>query len=58
MSFKLKEILHDIVGATAVEYGLIAALAVLAMIGGLSSVSIPIQGLFEFVYSYVAGSVP
>ncbi len=58
MSYKLIEIWHDIVGATAVEYGLIAALAVLAMIGGLSSISVPIQGLFEFVYSFVAGAAP
>ena len=56
MSFKLIEIWRDIVGATAVEYGLIAALAVLAMIGGLNSLSIPIQGLFDFVYPFVAAA--
>ncbi len=58
MSFKLIEIWHDVVGATAVEYGLIAALAALAMIGGLNSVSVPIQGLINFVFSMVAGAGP
>ncbi len=58
MSFKLIEIWHDVVGATAVEYGLIAALAALAMIGGLNSISVPIQGLINFVFSMVAGAGP
>ena len=58
MSFKLIEIWHDVVSATAVEYGLIAALAALAMIGGLNSISVPIQGLINFVFSMVAGAGP
>ena len=58
MSFKLKEILHDIVGATAVEYGLFAALVALAMIGGLSSLSVPIRGLFDLVVPLLPGAAP
>ncbi|MBH9537667.1 Flp family type IVb pilin [Novosphingopyxis sp. YJ-S2-01] len=35
----IHRILHEQDGATAVEYGLIAALVVIAMIGALSSMS-------------------
>ncbi len=37
MSFKLKDILYDVKGATAVEYGLIASLLVLAAIAGMNN---------------------
>ncbi len=45
----IKRILHEQDGATAVEYGLIAALVVIAMIGGLSAMSSGTAGLWNSV---------
>ena len=53
MSFKLREFLHDIVGATAVEYGLIAALFVIGTIAGLNSIGSPIQNLLGSVLNVI-----
>ncbi len=55
MSFKPKEILHDIVGATAVEYGLIAAMCVLGTIAGLNSLGSSLQNLLSTVMAAVIG---
>ncbi len=53
MSFKLKEILHDIEGATAVEYSLIAALFVMGTIAGLNSIGSPLSNLLGTVLTVV-----
>ncbi len=53
MSFKLKEILHDIEGATAVEYGLIVSLFVMGTILGLNSIGSPLQNLLNTVLTVV-----
>ena len=53
MSFKLKEIYHDIEGATAVEYGLIAALFVMGTIAGLNGLGSPLQNLLNTVLNVV-----
>ncbi len=53
MSFKLKEIFHDIEGATAVEYGLIAALFVMGTIAGLNSIGSPLSNLLGTVLTVV-----
>ena len=55
VSFKQKEILHDIEGATAVEYGLIAAMCVLGTITGLNSLGSSIQSLLDTVMAVVTG---
>ena len=49
MSFKLKEVYFDTEGATAVEYGLIAALFVMGTIAGLNSLGSPLQNLLGAV---------
>ncbi len=53
MSFKLKEILHDIEGATAVEYSLIAALFVMGTIVGLNGLGSPLKNLLGTVLTVV-----
>ncbi len=53
MSFKLKEILHDIEGATAVEYGLIVSLFVMGTIAGLNGLGSPLQNLLRTVLEVV-----
>ena len=55
VSFKLKEILHDIVGVTAVEYELIAAMCVLGTIAGLNSLGSSLQNLLSTVMAAVIG---
>lgn len=45
----LRACLNDSAGATAIEYGLIAALIALAMIGGFSLVADGVGGMFETV---------
>ena len=53
MSFKLKEILYDIEGATAVEYCLISALFVMGTIAGLSGLGSPLQNMLNVVLNVV-----
>ena len=55
MSFNLKQILHDIEGATAVEYGLIASLFVMGTIAGLNSIGSPLSNLLGTVLTVVIG---
>lgn len=49
MSFKLKDILYDLKGATAVEYGLIASLLVLAAIAGMNSLGASLSTMLNGV---------
>ena len=44
-----KELLRDTRGGTAIEYGLIAALVVIAMIGALSSLADENNGIWSWV---------
>lgn len=53
MSKKLKGILDDVAGATAVEYSLIAALFVMGTIAGLNSLGSPLKNLLYSVISAV-----
>ena len=53
MPLKLKEILHDIEGATAVEYSLIAALFVMGTIAGLNGLGSPLQNMLNVVLNVV-----
>jgi pilus assembly protein Flp/PilA len=52
--FFIKRLLRDTRGATAVEYGLIVALVVIAMIAALSGVADRNDGLWARVTSNVA----
>ncbi len=45
----LREILKDESGATAIEYGLIAALVSVAAIGALTAMGVSLKGMFESV---------
>jgi len=58
MSFKLKEILSDVKGATAVEYGLIASLLVLAAIAGMNSLGASLSTLLGGVAETIWGILP
>ncbi len=44
-----KSLLHDESGATAIEYGLIAALVAVALIGALTTLGGSLTGIFERV---------
>ncbi len=49
-------LLKNVSGATAVEYGLIAALVSVAAVGALSSMGVSLQGLFGKVTTEVQNS--
>jgi len=51
---QLRRLAADTQGATAVEYGLIAALIAVAIIGGLTAVATSINDTFETVETEVA----
>ena len=53
---RLRGLLSDIRGATAVEYGLIAALIIVAMIGGLSALGGGAGGMWTKVKDEVQAS--
>jgi pilus assembly protein Flp/PilA len=53
----LRHLLHDNRGATAVEYGLIVALIVIAIIGAVESVANENTGLWAVVTSSVSNVV-
>ena len=44
-------------GATAIEYGLIAALVSVASIGALSALGGSLQGIFSFVSTTLDGAI-
>ena len=49
MSIKLRNLLEDESGATAIEYGLIAALVSVAAIAALSTLGRSLSGMFSHV---------
>ena len=49
MSIKLRNLLEDESGATAIEYGLIAALVSVAAIAALSTLGSSLSGMFAHV---------
>ena len=53
MKRQLGKLLHDITGATAVEYGLIAALIVMGLMGGL----VALAGASTDLWSNVSAQV-
>jgi pilus assembly protein Flp/PilA len=50
--------LRDRRGATAIEYGLIAALIAVAIIAGISATGTQLGGLFNNVANAVSGAMP
>jgi len=52
----LNKVRRDEQGATAIEYGLIAALVAILIIGGLQALSSGLDGLFRTVASTLGGS--
>ena len=54
----MRRILHDNTGATAIEYGLIAALLVIAMMVALQSFAGSAIGMFTMVESRVNPEAP
>ncbi len=57
MSFKSIRIFFDTEGATAVEYGLIAALFVMGTIMGLNNLGSPLKNLLRTVLEVVLSVV-
>ena len=57
MLIRLQQLAGDRRGATAIEYGLIVALIVLAMVGALSDVAATTLGLWTRVATTVDGVV-
>ena len=52
----LKALLRNITGATAIEYGLIASLVVLAIVGAMAAVGKQTSVMWNKVSSTVAGA--
>ena len=57
MMQKLNTFWHDQHGATAIEYGLIAALVAVAVIAGASALGVNISGLFNSIAGCMANPV-
>lgn len=55
--FGIGQFLRDDSGATAIEYGLIAALVSVASIGALSALGGSLSQIFSFVSSTLASAV-
>ena len=53
----LTRIIEDQSGATAIEYGLIAALVSVAAIGALTALGTSLSGVFTLVTTTVTGAV-
>jgi pilus assembly protein Flp/PilA len=56
MGYRLSKIVRDERGATAVEYGLIVSMIVLAMIGALRGVASTTSNMWNVVSSTVTSS--
>jgi pilus assembly protein Flp/PilA len=56
MSKFVTRFLKDESGATAIEYGLIAALIAVVLVGALQAVGTSLKGSFETISSAVGGS--
>ncbi|MEX2618083.1 MAG: Flp family type IVb pilin [Alphaproteobacteria bacterium] len=54
---KFEELLTDESGATAIEYGLIAALVSVAAIGALSAMGTSLEGIFTTVSDQLGSAV-
>ncbi|NQU71182.1 MAG: Flp family type IVb pilin [Rhodospirillales bacterium] len=52
-----KNFINDESGATAIEYGLIAALVSVAAVGALSAMGTSLTGIFNFVSGELANAV-
>lgn len=48
-SVYIKRFWHGDVGATAIEYGLIAALVSVAAVAALTAIGVSVEALFEFI---------
>jgi pilus assembly protein Flp/PilA len=53
---QLRQMISDRSGATAIEYGLIAALISVALIAGFSALSTSVQGVFETVTATITAA--
>ncbi len=58
MRSAVKRLARDETGATAIEYGLIAALLSIAIIGGVTATGTSIQGFFTYVATQVTSVIP
>lgn len=57
MMILLRDMLHDDSGATAIEYGLIAALVSVAAIGALGAMGGSLESIFSSVSDTLEGAV-
>jgi pilus assembly protein Flp/PilA len=55
---RIEDLLYDESGATAIEYGLIAALVCVAIIAGISNVGNSVATTWETVAAAMAGTTP
>ena len=54
----LRRFLHDESGATAIEYGLIAALVAVVLIGALGTLGDNLTGVFEAISTELGEAAP
>ena len=58
MARRMKKLLHDERGVSAVEYGLIVALIVVAMLAGLAQVATATTGMWNNISSTSKNAAP
>ena len=58
MLIKLRNLITDESGATAIEYTMILALVFLALTAGAQSMSVSLENLFDYVSSNLTNSMP
>ncbi len=51
-----RQVMSDTCGATAIEYGLIAAIMSVALIAGFGALSTSVQGVFETVTATITAA--
>lgn len=54
----VKQFLNDESGATAIEYGLIAALISVVIIGAATALGGSLQGILQYISNTLAGATP
>lgn len=58
MLIKLRHLIADESGATAIEYTMILALVFLALTAGAQSMSLSLENIFDYVSSNLSNSIP
>ncbi len=58
MRIMLRRLWREDEGVTAIEYGLMAGLIVLAIVGGVGALGTSVQSMYESIETQVSGAMP